>query len=85
MLPLWWETIMDLNYILAREQVSLYNASIASSGPARIAHEKLAAEYGRLLAGQSFPNRKLAIEPDDIPLVVRIEPVSGDRAAGVVK
>jgi hypothetical protein len=76
---------VDLNYILAREQVSLYNASIASSGPARIAHEGLAAAYGRLLAGQSFPNRKLMIEPDHLPIVVRIEPILSDGASGEVK
>ncbi|WP_277978642.1 hypothetical protein [Sphingomonas phyllosphaerae] len=74
---------MDLNYILAREQVSLYNASIASGGPARIAHEGLAAAYGRLLAGQSFPNRKLMIEPDRLPIVVTIQPTL--RIGGEVK
>jgi len=76
---------VDLNYILAREQVSLYNASIATNGPARIAHEGLAAGYGRLLAGQSFPNRKLIIEPDTLPLVVKIEPIAADGASGEVK
>lgn len=85
MLPLWWEKNVDLNYILAREQVSLYNASIATSGPARIAHEGLAAAYGRLLAGQSFPNRKLTTEPDTLPLLVKIEPISADGALGEVK
>lgn len=74
---------MDLNYILAREQVSLYNASIASSGPARIAHEGLAAAYGRVLAGQSFPNRKLMIEPHRLPIVVTIQPTL--RIGGEVK
>jgi hypothetical protein len=76
---------MDLNYILAREQVSLYNASIAASGPARIAHEGLAAEYGRLLARRSFPNRHLILEPDTLSLIVKIEPASGDVSLGKIE
>lgn len=48
---------MDINYILRREQISLYNASVAKSSPARIAHEGLAREYGRLLDGSTFPHR----------------------------
>lgn len=48
---------MDVNYILGREQTSLYNAAHAQSAPARIAHEKLAAAYGALLADSSFPHR----------------------------
>lgn len=76
---------MDLNYILAREQVSLYNASIAASGPARIAHEGLAAEYGRLLAARSFPNRLLMVEPDTLSLVRKIEPAPIDLTLGEIK
>jgi hypothetical protein len=48
---------MDINYILGREQISLHNASVASSGPARIAHAGLAAAYGALLTGSTFPHR----------------------------
>lgn len=49
---------MDINYILRREQISLYNASVAASGPARIAHEGMARAYGRLLAQDGFPHRE---------------------------
>jgi hypothetical protein len=76
---------MDLNYILAREQVSLYNASIATSGPARIAHEGLAAEYGRLLTSRSFPNRHLMVAPDSLSLVLKIEPALGNVLIGDIK
>jgi hypothetical protein len=48
---------MDLNYILGREQISLHNASIATSSPARLSHEGLAAGYGALLAASTFPHR----------------------------
>lgn len=48
---------MDVNYLLGREQTSLYNAAHAQSGPARIAHEELAAAYGALLANSTFPHR----------------------------
>lgn len=50
---------MDINYILGREQTSLYNALQAHSAPARIAHEKLAAAYGQLLADSGFPHRPI--------------------------
>lgn len=48
---------MDINYLLEREQVSLHNALIATSAPARIAHEGMAAAYGELLSETSFPHR----------------------------
>jgi hypothetical protein len=48
---------MDVNYFLAREQVSLHNAEIAVSGPARIAHLGMASAYGKLLLQQGFPHR----------------------------
>ncbi|GEM_PF-824861 len=63
---------MDINYILRREQISLYNASVAKSGPARIAHQGLAREYGRLLEGSTFPHRN--------PLKLRFRPVPADEA-----
>jgi len=50
---------MDINYILGREQISLHNASVATSSPARIAHEGLAREYGRLLNASTFPHRDM--------------------------
>jgi len=52
---------MDINYILRREQVSLYNASVSACGPARVAHEGMAIAYGRLLAEAGFPRRSSAV------------------------
>ncbi len=50
---------MDINYLLKREQISLHNALVAPSAPARIVHEKLAVAYGRLLSeNTTFPHRK---------------------------
>lgn len=63
---------MDINYILGREQISLYNASVAKSAPARIAHEGLAREYGRLLADSTFPHRDA--------LEMRFRPAPADNA-----
>lgn len=56
-LPLFGTADMDINYNLRREQVSLYNASMAASGPARLAHEGMASAYGKLLAEAGFPHR----------------------------
>lgn len=56
-LPLNGVAHMDINYILGREQVSLHNAFVAASASARIAHQGLAAAYGRLLAESTFPHR----------------------------
>ena len=57
LLPLVGTTDVDINYILRREKVSIYRASVAASGPARIAHEGLARAYGTLLAEAGFPHR----------------------------
>jgi hypothetical protein len=48
---------MDINYIVGREQVSRLRATVATSAPARIAHQGMAAAYGRLLAENGFPHR----------------------------
>ncbi len=48
---------MDINYILGREQISLHNALVASSGSARMVHAALAKAYGKLLIESSFPHR----------------------------
>jgi hypothetical protein len=48
---------MDINYILSREQTSLHNAFVASSSPARIAHEGLAKAYGKMLAASTLSHR----------------------------
>ncbi len=60
-LPLLETGDMDINYILRREQVSLYNASVASSAPARLVHEKLAIAYGQILTESGFPHRDVAL------------------------
>jgi len=46
---------MDINYLLARQQISLMNATNAASICARRAHEKLAAAYGAKLSRYGFP------------------------------
>ena len=60
-LPLFGTVDMDINYILRREQVSLYNASVAACGPARLAHEGMASAYACLLAEAGFPHRNATI------------------------
>ena len=56
-LPLFGAAHMDTNYILGRERVSLFRATAAASAPARIAHEGMAAAYGRLLVESGFSHR----------------------------
>jgi hypothetical protein len=63
---------MDINYILGREQISLHNASMAKSGPARLSHQGLADAYGRLLEASGFPHRSA--------LEVHIRPAPADDA-----
>jgi hypothetical protein len=46
---------MDLNYLPARERISLMRASTAAKPEARAAHAGLARGYRRLLADQGFP------------------------------
>lgn len=70
MLPLNRVAHMDINYILGREQVSLYKASVATSAPARIAHEGMAAAYGQLLTDSPFPHR--------IPIALQFRPAPLD-------
>ena len=48
---------MDINYLLAREQVSLMLADSAASPEARIAHTGLARGYHDLLLDKGFPAR----------------------------
>ena len=49
---------MDVNYLLAREQVSILRASTATDPSARFAHREFARQYGLLLAG-TYPHRVL--------------------------
>lgn len=48
---------MDINYLLAREQISLMKAKSAGSAAARRAHAGLAVGYGKKLAASAFPHR----------------------------
>ncbi|WP_170209838.1 hypothetical protein [Sphingomonas oligophenolica] len=48
---------MDTNYLLQREQVSLWMAVNADCREARYAHRGLARGYGALLAQRDFPHR----------------------------
>jgi hypothetical protein len=52
--------VMDINYLLKREQVSLLMAKLATGREARFAHAGLARGYGALLAESTYPHR----EPD---------------------
>ena len=49
---------MDINYLLAREQVSLINARRATGAEARQAHNALARAYGARLINTSYPHRR---------------------------
>jgi hypothetical protein len=69
---------MDLNYILAREQFSLHNASIATSPPARTAHEGLAKAYGALLEHSTFPHRQPIIKATKRATISDVETWEGE-------
>lgn len=49
---------MDINYLLAREQISIMRANAAGSPEARLAHAGLARGYGARLAETLFPHRR---------------------------
>ncbi len=49
---------MDINYLLKREQVSLWMAVNANSREARYSHRALARGYATLLAQRDFPHRE---------------------------
>ncbi|WP_157218837.1 hypothetical protein [Flavisphingomonas formosensis] len=55
---------MDINYLLARQQISLMNAAVAQNMCARRAHTDLAAAYGAALSSLGFPvTRNAAGQP----------------------
>lgn len=58
--------MLDINYLLKREQVSLLMAKLATGREARFAHAGLARGYGALLAASAYPHR----EPD-VPNAVK--------------
>jgi hypothetical protein len=61
---------MDINYLLAREQVSLMRAASTRSPEARHAHQGLAHGYRALLAARGFPlsvEKPVAFEPNENP------------------
>lgn len=49
---------MDINRLLAGEQIALYRARTAPTAEAREAHAELAAHYGLELADHLFPHRR---------------------------
>ncbi len=48
--------VMDINYLLKREQISLMRAEVAGSVEARIAHQGLARGYGERLRQSAYPH-----------------------------
>lgn len=48
---------MDIDYLMAREQISLERSISSPSAEARIAHAGLARCYGDMLASHRFPHR----------------------------
>jgi len=46
---------MDLNYLLQRHQIALFNAQNASSDEARRAHQAMADAYAARIAGGKCP------------------------------
>jgi len=57
--------LLDTNYILQREQISLMMARKATCSAARHAHRRLARAYGALLAAGPFPHRNFDLAPTD--------------------
>ncbi|WP_157032840.1 hypothetical protein [Sphingomonas changbaiensis] len=51
---------MDINSLLAREQVSLLHARFAPAADVRDRHLALAADHGRSLRLTLYPHRRLA-------------------------
>lgn len=49
---------MDINELLHREQVSIFNAANAACEPSRHAHEGLAQGYAIRLVAAGFPHRR---------------------------
>jgi hypothetical protein len=61
---------MDINYLLAREQVSLMLARFAPNAATRRTHEGLAQGFGARLAESVFPHRRTgagAVAALDLP------------------
>jgi len=54
------EHILDINSLLAREQVSLLHARFAPAADVRDRHLALAADHGRSLRLTLYPHRRLA-------------------------
>ena len=53
--------IMDINYLLKRQQISLMRAKPANSVEARAAHEGLARCYGEKLQQSTYPHAAVTI------------------------
>jgi len=69
---------MDLNYILKREQESLYRAANSKSASARVVHGAFARAYGLLLAASTFPHN--ALQSDEERRVLREKRTGPDPA-----
>jgi hypothetical protein len=52
---------MDLNYLLARHQVALFNAQNAASDEARRSHQIMADGYAARIAGAKCPTPALRL------------------------
>lgn len=58
---------MDLNYILYREQFSLYRAATSKDMAVRAVHLAFARAYGRILDNSTFPHRLLQTDDEGCP------------------
>jgi hypothetical protein len=56
--------MMDINYLLAREQTALRMAETTKSRSARIAHLAFAKAYGLLLAAGTFPHNRFQTDEE---------------------
>ncbi len=61
-LSLLWSNIMDINYLLQREQLSLCRAQTSPSRGARAAHRAFALAYGKLLVRSNYPHNRFAAD-----------------------
>jgi hypothetical protein len=64
LLALEWSKIMDINYLLRREQQSLARAKSSPSRAARAAHRAFARAYGILLVKSSYPHNRFQTDDE---------------------
>lgn len=63
-LPLDRSRVMDINYLLRREQESLARSLSSPSRAARAVHHAFAIEYGRLLVESSYPHNRFQTDEE---------------------